>query len=204
MAVPSVFPIKATLEEYFELLSQPDSLKLCFLDGVIVSPEGMSGGGYEHASVISNTSFAIGKAIGTRACRWFDASLMIRAEAARTNLFPDISITCENPDIGEFRGNAFLKNPQVIIEVLSPTTEANDRGKKFAIYQTIESLKNYVLISSERRRVEVFSRVSDGWHLTIYTESADQVEISALGISLSMDEIFRHLDIELSETETPS
>jgi Uma2 family endonuclease len=80
-------------------------------------------------------------------------------------------------------------NPSVIIEVLSPSTEAYDRGEKREHYQQIDALREYVLISQHQRRVEVFRRVDSGWTHDVH-DAGSTIDLASLGISLSTDELY--------------
>ncbi|MEL6320464.1 MAG: Uma2 family endonuclease [Cyanobacteria bacterium J06626_14] len=101
---------------------------------------------------------------------------------------PDISVTCDERDrtaqkFSRFRG--------LIIEVMSPGTEAYDRGGKFALYRRLETLKEYVLASSEAKTVEVFRLNEEGtWTFILYDEKSE-VEFISVGVTLSIQDIFR-------------
>lgn len=102
--------------------------------------------------------------------------------------YPDVSIVCGSP---RFEGDQedILLNPLVLFEVLSPSTEAYDRGRTFIHYQTVPSLKEYVLVAQDRPRIDHFARQGDGrWLLTV-VESGELV-LPALGISLPLNEIY--------------
>jgi Uma2 family endonuclease len=108
--------------------------------------------------------------------------------------YPDVSIVCGKPVLeGEVRTT--LLNPRVVIEVLSPSTEAYDRGEKFAHYRSIASLAEYVLVSTTHRRVEVFTRRDDVWELRVYDEGS-QVELGSVGVELAVDALYEGVELE--------
>ncbi len=88
-----------------------------------------------------------------------------------------------------------LTNPSIIIEVLSESTETYDRGKKFESYRNIPFLKEYILVSSDRRKIELFSKESTNkWYLS-ETGSSNDIVISSLSISLSLDEVYSKVEL---------
>jgi len=114
-----------------------------------------------------------------------DAKVGITAEGPFT--YPDLSISCDERDR---TARQFIRYPLVIIEVLSPSTEAYDRGGKFALYRRLSTLQEYVLVSSEAKAVEIFRRGSAGeWRFIPYSEG-DTIELVSLGIALSLDDIY--------------
>lgn len=106
--------------------------------------------------------------------------------------YPDLLVTCDERD----RANKNHKaHPCLIIEVLSNSTEAKDRGVKFANYQTIESLQEYVLISQQEQRVEVFRRRDRKfWLLQTYTEG-DSIELQSINLTIPIAAIYEDIDL---------
>jgi Uma2 family endonuclease len=87
-------------------------------------------------------------------------------------------------------GDDQMREPVVVVEVLSRTTADRDRSAKWVGYQDIPSLQHYVLIAQDRRRVELFTRADDGWHLRIIRAPAGRLRLSAIGVELSLDQIY--------------
>ena len=108
--------------------------------------------------------------------------------------YPDVSALCGDPQFdATFRPRTLL-NPQVIFEVLSPSTEAFDRGDKFARYRRLGSLTDYVLVTSEFMRVEHFVRQENGvWGMTEYDQPDDLVPLRPLDCALSLAQIYRRV-----------
>ena len=118
----------------------------------------------DHAPRLSRT---LGNALQGRTCRSFDADTMIRVEAADRGFYADAGIACPPNYLSDRVG--VIDNPTVVIEVLSPGTEKHDRGEKFRNYRFLASLRDDVLIASDRRSVEVFSLQDDGsWNRRIF------------------------------------
>ncbi|SLM31186.1 conserved hypothetical protein [Desulfamplus magnetovallimortis] len=108
--------------------------------------------------------------------------------------YPDIAITCGSI---EFEDNEFdtLTNPIVIIEILSDSTEAFDRGDKFAYYRGIPTLKEYILVSQKRCRIEKFVRENDGlWSLFLYEEIKQTMKIDSIDCELPLSEIYWEIE----------
>lgn len=110
--------------------------------------------------------------------------------------YPDLTALCEPPRFHDDRQDVLL-NPVLIVEVLSASTEAYDRGGKFAIYRRLPSLEEYVLVSQDQPLVEAFSRQPDGRWVLSETEGLDaEVVFAALGCRVAMREIYDKVDFE--------
>jgi Uma2 family endonuclease len=102
--------------------------------------------------------------------------------------YPDVTVVCGEPRFTD-GANDELLNPAVIVEVLSPSTESYDRGDKFAHYRSTESIREYVMIASDRRRVDVFVRRKDGvWELRSYAGGA--FELSTLPVRFEVEALY--------------
>ena len=105
--------------------------------------------------------------------------------------YPDISALCGRPQFRDDRRDTLL-NPTVMVEVLSLSTELYDRNRKFGFYQRMESLQEYVLISQDTMRVELFTRgEGDQWESEEYTQPDDEVPLQSVGAVLSAEGLFR-------------
>lgn len=146
----------------------------------------MTGGRRTHGTVVANLIRHLGNALAGSPCRAFSESmkLQIGDEAV---LYPDVFVTCDASDLAT---DTIFRSPVLVIEVLSPSTQSYDRSLKFALYRKLESLREYVLIDPETRRIDAFRRGSDGrWD--IHDLSADaHVGFPTLGITLDLPAIF--------------
>ncbi|PZO10751.1 MAG: hypothetical protein DCF25_20210, partial [Leptolyngbya foveolarum] len=128
-----------------------------------------------------------------------DAKIGITADGPF--VYPDVSVTCNERDR---TAQKFSQQPCLIVEVISPSTEAYDRGGKFALYRRLESLQEYVLVSSETKAVEVFRRDQKGaWAFIPYTEN-DDIELASLALNISIEDIYEDVivaHVSLSEKE---
>jgi Uma2 family endonuclease len=130
-------------------------------------------------------------------CRVFSPDLRIKVAPTGLYTYPDCSVICG--DLQYFGDQKdVVTNPLLIVEVLSPSTEAYDRGKKFESYRTIESFREYLLIHQDRRHVEHYSKQDDGsWVLREHSGVEGSVSIPRLGASISLGELYAPaLDLE--------
>jgi Uma2 family endonuclease len=143
---------RLTPEEYLAI-ERAAEFRSEYYDGQIFA---MSGGSFPHILTISNASRALGNALTGRGCVVVSSDLRVRA-SERAYFYPDVAVICGAPRFADDQRDTLL-NPIVLVEVLSKSTEAYDRGYKFLQYRTIESLQEYVLISQTEPRIEVFRR----------------------------------------------
>lgn len=181
-----------TPEEYLELECKAD-YKSQYVAGEIYA---MSGAQSPHVSIESNLIAALHNAFRGKSCRVFTSNMRVRAGRGEMYTYPDASALCGKPMFDHSSKPESLLNPQVVFEVLSASTEAFDRGDKFARYRRIESLEDYVLVSSEQRRVEHYVRQANGaWTMTEYNQAEHQVPLGSVGCELPLAEIY--LQVEL-------
>jgi Uma2 family endonuclease len=149
----------------------------------------MSGGTREHSLIAVNIARELSLALEDRPCEVHASDMRIKIQATGRYVYPDVSVVCGSP-VWEDATRDTLLNPVVIIEVLSDSSEAYDRGDKFAQYRSIESLKEYVLASQKEARIEHFRRLPDGsWLLRIF-QRGDRVGLDSLGVELSVDRAY--------------
>jgi Uma2 family endonuclease len=126
----------------------------------------MSGGSYAHAQVIAGLVGELRNALKKRPCSVVPTELRLRVSPSGLYTYPDVIVICGEPKFVDDQKDTLL-NPALIVEVLSPSTEAYDRGFKAAQYRTLASIKEYVLVSQSEPRMEVFHRQNDGhWLLS--------------------------------------
>jgi len=147
----------------------------------------MAGGSPEHARLQVRTSHLLTLGLAGRPCAAFSSDLRVRIEATGRSTYPDVTVICDRIQRAADDPDA-ATNPILVVEVLSETSEREDRGSKWAHYQRIPSLRHYVLISQDERRVEVYTREPRGWLYSDIREGS--VELSALNVSLDIDELY--------------
>ena len=172
-----------TYDEYL-VFERASDTKHEFVDGHIY---GMSGGTFEHALIAGRVIGLLFAALAGAPCAVLTSDMRIRTGDG-VGTYPDVSIVC-----GERRFTSDtqdeLLNPGVVIEVLSPSTEAYDRGDKFEHYQTIESLAQYVLVAHRERAIEVWTRADDGWQCARAVEG-DVAVLAAVDARLDVREVY--------------
>lgn len=167
-------------------LERESTTKHEWLDGVIYD---MSGGTPSHARLAASVIGKLDRQLGGKRCCPFSADLKIRVLATGLATYPDVSVVCGSLQTDPDDAHA-VTNPSVIVEVLSDSSEAYDRGQKFAHCRRIPSLMEYVLVSQNERRIEVFRRQSDGnWEFSEALEG-QTAHLKSIECTLSVDEIY--------------
>jgi Uma2 family endonuclease len=158
-----------------------------FVDGKVRS---MVGETLDHNRIVLNTSAVLDRALDGTPCAVFAEG--VKVEAAPDFYYPDLFVAC-----GELDGESIsVATPIVVIEVLSKSTRAYDRGRKRAGYQSIASLRHYVLISQYERKVEVFTRSEQDWSPVEYVGRDADVVLTAIDVVLSFAEIYRRTRLD--------
>ena len=182
---------RLTPQEYFEWEAQ-QPLRYEYFNGEVLA---MAGGTLPHGDIALNLASLLRESLrGHCKVRNSDAKVGITDSGPFT--YPDLSISCDERDR---TARQFIPYPCVIIEVLSPSTEAYDRGGKFALYRRLSTLQEYVLVSSETKAVEIFRRDAVGeWRFIPYSEG-DTIELMSLGVTLSLNAIYEDVVLELED-----
>src|SRR6266849_2096693 len=150
----------------------------------------MSGGSHPHAIVIGNLAFALRSGLGKRPCLVTPIDLRVRVAPTGLYTYPDVVVVCGEPRYADDQRDTLL-NPILLIEVLSPSTEAYDRGFKSAQYRTLESLQEYALVSQAEPRVEVFRRQDGGhWLLSEFVGLEVACRFESVGASVALVEVY--------------
>jgi Uma2 family endonuclease len=142
---------------------------------------------------VANVSIALSVALRDKACRVHTAGLRVRVKATGLATYPDVTVICQRVDLDpdDAKGHT-ATNPKVVVEVLSPSTEAYDRGEKLAPYQRVASLEEVVLVAHDRHEVEVVRREADGsWSRHVASGDDAAVSLSSLGCEIPVGEIYR-------------
>lgn len=182
------YVVSFTEREYLALEAVAE-IKHEYFDGQIV---GMAGAEPEHNQIVQNLRAVLTIALATRPCRITGADQRVKCESRAEYFYPDVVVTCTEPRYSE-PGPRSLVNPQLIGEVLSPSTAAHDRGPKWLAYQTIASLDDYLIIASDRRRVDHHQRSGDAW--TLRTLGAGGALTTTGGVRIEVDELYRLVSV---------
>ncbi len=154
-----------------------------------------------HNTATLNLAAALRRELKGSPCRVFIESVKTRIEAADCFFYPDVVVSCDPRDRST---PEYLSHPVLVVEVLSESTAAFDRGAKFAAYRKLESLRDYVLIDVAAQRVEVFRRNAEN-HWVLYDYGAgERVELASLALSLPVDELLDDTAEPLPDTRLPA
>ena len=176
-----------SFDEYVEL-EEMSPIKHEYLDGAVWA---MAGGSPEHAAVAANVIARLSEALRGRRCRVFSSDLRIRVGQTGLGTYPDASVICDDVELDpEDRKGHTALNPTLLVEVLSPSTEAYDRGEKLGHYKRIPSLREVVLVAHDERRLELWRRTDAGWtQLTVRT--GQSLILESLGdVALTVDDVY--------------
>jgi Uma2 family endonuclease len=155
----------------------------------------MSGAREPHILISGNAAAALHQQLRKRPCKAYSIDMRIRVTPAGLYAYPDVAVVCGEPEFLDADRDTLL-NPTVIIEVLSESTEAYDRGLKFELYRSLESLSEYLLISSRRVSAELFTRQPDGrWLLTAVTRLEDSIDLPSVGCGLLLADLYEKVEL---------
>lgn len=160
-----------------------------FHDGEVLA---MSGGTYEHSLIGANLIIALGRRLTGSPCRVLESNMRVRIARANRYLYPDASIVCHEPQFDpQDVKRTTIVNPRIIVEVLSDSTEAYDRGMKFNYYRELEALEEYVLVSQARPLIETFVRQNDKtWLFTTSAGLDGRVALRTVRLELPLAEVY--------------
>lgn len=177
-----------TPEKYLQLEADSD-LKHEYIDGEVCA---MAGATDTHVTIAGNIFALLLSHLRGSGCRVYISDMKVKIETKNRFFYPDVMVTCETQD----RENSTYKQfPRLIIEVLSDSTEAFDRGDKFADYQSLPSLQEYVLINTKKARIECFRRTSEGlWLLQFYGLEDNQFELSSVEFTGRIDLVYEQVE----------
>ncbi|MDY6781060.1 MAG: Uma2 family endonuclease [Cyanobacteriota bacterium] len=174
-------------EEYLQL-EEKSSIKHEYRQGDVYA---MAGASNNHVLIAVNFCVLLRNHLRGRGCLPYMSDTKVQIETRNTYYYPDIAVTCDPRD-RELKN--FLRHPCLIVEVLSETTEAFDRGDKFADYRHLESLQEYVLVSQNRIHVDCFRRNEEGqWVLYPYGEG-DTIHLASLDFSCAIASLYEDVD----------
>ena len=180
-----------TPEEYIAL-ERKATLKSEYLSGEIIA---MSGASLAHNLITMNTANHLYNQLVEGGCRVFMSDMRVGINAGTSYFYPDIVVVCDKP---RFEDDVFdtLLNPQVVIEVLSTSTQNYDRGEKFARYRQLASLREYILISQDQVRVEHYLRQGEQWLLSEFSRLENVLPCVSIAAELPLNQIYRFVDLE--------
>jgi len=163
-----------------------------YFDGEIFA---MAGARYNHNRITQNLSIEIGGFLKGKSCSTFSSDMRLHIPSNSLYTYPDFMIVCGDNQFLDQNKDTIL-NPTVVIEVLSESTEAYDRGDKFHLYRSISTLSEYVLINSSKVSIDIFRKNKDGiWMLSSEAhQSFEQIDIHTINLKLPVSEIYANTE----------
>ena len=159
----------------------------------------MAGASEQHNLIVSNSIITLGTQLKKRPCRVYPSDLRLLIPNTGLFTYPDLMIICGEPQF-EYDRRDVVSNPIVLVEVLSDSTEAYDRGTKFEQYRTLDSLKQYVLIAQDRTSVESFTKSPEGnWVLSATNEMLQSHWLEPIQCSLALADVYDKVKFEPSQ-----
>ncbi|MBK8912271.1 MAG: Uma2 family endonuclease [Chlorobi bacterium] len=182
-------PRKYLTEEEYLAIERAAQWKSEYYQGEMFA---MAGGSEAHSLIAMNLGGEIREALRSKPCRVYNSDLRVQVDSVGLYTYPDLSIVSGQPQFAEEQKDNLL-NPVVIIEILSPSTEAYGRGKKFDLYQQLRSLKEYILVAQDRVSVISYVRNDDAetWTMRSYWQLQDVLTIASCNATVPLAEIYR-------------
>jgi Uma2 family endonuclease len=187
-------PHFTTVDEWRELVEREHDCKYEYVDGQVYA---MSGGSLAHARVGSNMVRTLEDALAAKGnpCNVYNSDVAARLSATRYT-YPDTSVTCDERDTSTPDKKEILA-PHLIVEVVSDSTEAYDRGRKFGLYRACPTVQEYVLVATKYQGVEVYQRTAQGWGAYRAYGPDDEIELASLDLRLPVAALYRNSGVPM-------
>lgn len=182
-----------TPEEYIALerkaLPGSEIIKSEYLNGELIA---MSGASRAHNLITGNIFGELRTQLKGRGCETYTREMRVRTPLTRSYFYPDVVVVCDEP---RFEDDVFdtLLNPIILVEVLSPSTEAYDRGEKFAHYRQLASLQEYILVAQNTVHVEHYCRQEKQWIFTEFQKLEERLPLPSIQCVLPLQEIYERV-----------
>lgn len=178
-----------TPEEYFTW-EEKQLEKHELIDGQVYA---MTGGSVNHSRIAIRFATMVDTHLDASSCITGNSDLRVNIVGTNNYTYPDISVTCDDRDKTTTQ---YITYPCLIIEVLSKTTEAYDRGGKFRMYQNNPVLKDYLLVSSTAMEIDLYHKNDAGQWMIINYGEGDTIELKSINLSFPIEQIYRGLNLE--------
>jgi len=175
------------IEDYLVLDQNSKNARYEYLDGELRM---LAGGSTYHSAIIANLTAILGRSLENGPCWVYNSDIRLKLSEARY-VYPDVSVSCDQRDK---ELDDTIRYPCMVIEVLSPSTEAIDRGKKFIYYLESQVIQEYMMVDSQSIRIEVYHREEDGWKLHTF-RPGNTVSLEILGIQFPIDAVYRDMKL---------
>ena len=195
-------PIEQPMDEAtYARLAEESETRLEWIGGQIVA---MAGASIPHAKIANRVATEINNALGDADCEAVTSDVRVHVNATGDNFYPDVVLVCDDTEFYEDLPHTIL-DPILIVEVLSPSTQRNDRESKLDSYRQIPSLQHYLLISQDRVLVHHYSRINETrWEFAAFHWRRENVPLTALDVEVSLARIYRNFNVPEGLVLVPS
>ena len=182
-----------SVKDYFALEESHPDTKYEYLDGYVYM---MSGGSANHAAISGNIYAILKSFLRGSSCRAYNSDMKVRVSEKRY-LHPDVTVSCDPRDRGT---TDLIQSPRLVVEVLSPSTEAYDRGRKLQCYLACPFIEEYLLVDSRSMRIEIYRKEQKKWTYDAF-EADDEVELTSLRIRFPVVDAYEDVIFEQEEND---
>lgn len=189
MVVRPSQPHSMTVDEWRELEQRSHDVKHEYIDGQVYA---MAGGSLAHGHISTRVIRQLEEGLGKRSCMVYNSDVAARLSSKRYT-YPDATVTCDQRDRPSKQLRE-IQTPCVVIEVLSDSTEAYDRGEKFGYYRECSAVQEYVLVNTRRQLVEVYRRTQEEWILHVY-KPGDEVVLTSIDVHFPLAALYELTDV---------
>ncbi len=180
-----------TAEQYLEI-ERAAEFRSEYHDGEMFA---MAGAREAHNLVVGNAFGELRQQFRGRSCRVYQSEMRVRINATGLYTYPDVVAVCEEPQFADDQRDTLL-NPVLLVEALSPSTEAYDRGRKFENYKTMDSVREYLLLATDRVHGDLYTRQADGrWLLTSVSRMEESLTLESVDAHLLMADVYEKVDL---------
>lgn len=181
-----------TEAEYLEF-NRDSEIRHEYLHGEVVA---MAGASPNHNRISLALSSILLIHLRGKDCEAFGESMRIKIEAADAQTYPDLSVVCGEPQFTDDNPPALL-NPIVLVEILSPSTESYDRGKKFQYYRQLTTLQDYILVSQDAPHIECyFHKPNQNWELSEASGLESSILVPSLDLTLQLSDVYENVKLK--------
>lgn len=183
----SAEPIRLLTPEEYLAIERAAETKSEYLDGQMFA---MAGASRDHVLITGNLGSLLRDQLRPRGCRTYTSDLRVAVGATGLYTYPDVVVVCGEERFEDAEVDTLL-NPTLLVEVLSPSTESYDRGRKFDHYRALESLREYVLVSQSEAKVERYTRQEDGtWNYAVAEGLGSVLQLPGAGCELRLADVY--------------
>jgi Uma2 family endonuclease len=183
-----------TPEEYFAWEEQ-QLHRHEYIDGEVYA---MSGGTQNHSDIAMNFGTMLKNYLRGSGCKTFNSDLRVNIFESNNYIYPDLSVTCDDRDKTTPQ---YITYPCLIVEVLSPSTEAYDRGNKFRMYRRNPNLRDYILVDSNKMAIDLYRKDDSGnWYILNY-EAGDSIDLKSVNLTFSIEQVYEDIEFAVDDSD---